>query len=327
MRTVLTILFFVGLYQSSLGCCASDDRTLTEMLFQGNPGTIFTCKVLTFSTPPTYPDQIISSSSDGSIDGTATVEIVTVYFGKVDTNVVTLRASSYLTIGNTYLIYTDGSGRIFSFGGICDRWSKQVTENPATINELSLLKQFSDIFKNKTSGQFTFSNSNNIVVANGQFMNGVAIKTWQHFYENGMIKAEFDLTKKITSQYAENGFIKSRSTVSDNIGYYEQFSDKINGQLTFTDREVQNDTSLVMTVSDFYDNGKMKNLYSQLILNGKGGSYSAGKTGEYKEFYENGNLKLHGQYQNDKQIGLWKWYHENGEFNREFDYTDGTGGQ
>ena len=250
MRTLLTILLFVGLYKSSWGCCVGDDRTLTERLFQGKAGTIFTCKVLTFSTP-TYPDNTIVDRSDGSIDGTATAEIVSVYFGKVDTNIITLRAGSYLTVGNTYLIYSRGSGRVFGFGGDCDRWSKQITDNPTITNELLILKQFSDILKNKTSGQFTFTNSKNIVVAKGQFKKGVATKTWQHFYDNGIIKAEFDLIKNITS----------------------------------------------------------------------------GKTGVYKEFYENGNLKLQGQYQTDKRIGLWKWYHENGEFNTESDYKDGMGRQ
>jgi hypothetical protein len=147
---------------------ATKDRTPAPNSFQGKAGTIFTCKVLTFSTP-TSPDNIIVRSSGGSIDGTATAEIVTVYFGNVDTNIVTLRAGSYLTVGKTYLIYTGGSGRDFGFGGNCDRWSKQVTDNPATTNELSILKQFSDIFKNKTSGQFTFTNSKNIVVAIGQY--------------------------------------------------------------------------------------------------------------------------------------------------------------
>lgn len=327
MRTLLAILLFVGLCKNSFSCCAGDYRTLTEMLFQGKSGTIFTCKVLTFSTP-THPDNIIIRSSDGSIDATATAEIVTVYFGKVDTSIVTLRAGSCLTVGKTYLIYTSGSGRVFGFGSNCDRWSKQVIDNLEITNELQTLQQFSDIFKNKTDGQFTFINSKNIVVARGQYKKGVAIKTWQHFYDNGIIKAEFDLIKDIISHYAPDGFIKSRSTINGDIRYYEQFSDKVNGQLLFTDREVKNDTGFVMTTSEYYENGKMKNLLSLVNINIKGGGSPAdGKTGEYKEFYENGNLKLQGQYQTNKRVGLWKWYHENGEFNTEFDYKDGTEAQ
>lgn len=326
MRTLLMLIFFIGLYNSSLGCCAVDNRTLTEMLFQGTAGTIFTCKVLTFSLP-TYPDNIVAHSSVNFIDGKATAEIVTVYSGKVDTNIVTLRAGSFLTVGKTYLIYTTGSGKSFSFGGDCDRWSKQVTDNLEVANEIQILKQFSDIFKNKSSGEFTFTNSKNIVVAKGHYKEGVAVNTWQHFYPNGVIKATFDLTQNITSQYMPNGFIKSRSTINGNIGYYELFSAKTNGQLIYTDNEVKNDTGLVMTVSEYYDNGKMKNLSSNVIINVKNGSYSGGRIGDYKEFYENGNLKLQGQYQTNKRVGLWQWYHENGEFNTETDYKEGTGGQ
>ncbi|MCC6722264.1 MAG: hypothetical protein IT243_08675 [Bacteroidia bacterium] len=324
MRTLLTILFFVGLYQSSCGCCAGDDRTLTEMLFQGKAGTIFTCKVLTFSTP-SYPDNIIVSRSDGSIDGTATAKIVTVYFGKVDTNVVTLRAGSYLTIGMTYLIYTGSKGRVFGFGGNCDRWSKQVTDNPATTNELLILKQFSDIFKNTSSGQFTFTNSKNIVLAKGQFKKGKPTKIWQHFYDNGTLKAEYDLENNITSQFSANGFIKTKNTINKNIDIYEQYSDKVNGQLAYKFIEVETEKEMIMECSEYFNNGKLKNLSSAVYINNK--SSSTGKTGDYKEFYENGNLKLQGQYKTDKRVGLWKWYHENGEFNTEFDYKDGTGGQ
>jgi hypothetical protein len=254
MKTLITILLFIGLCKSSFGCCALDDRSLTEILFQGQPGTIFTCKVLTFSRP-TNPNNIQDFRSDGSIDGTATAEIITVYFGKVDTNIVTLRAGSNLTVGLTYLIYTSGSGRVFGFGGNCDRRSKQVTDIPETINELLILKQFSDIFKNKTSGRFTFTNSKNIIVAKGKFKQGKPIKTWQHYY----------------------------------------------------------------------DNGNIKNLSTQVNINRKdGGSYSTGKSGEYKEYYENGNLKLQGNYKTGKRIGLWRWYHENGDFKTEFDYKDGV---
>lgn len=324
MKTLIIILLFIGLYQSSWACCAEDDRTLTEKLFQGNVGTIFTCKVLTFTTP-TYPDNMIVPRSDGKIDGTATAEIVTVYFGKVDTNIVTLNTDSYMSVGKTYLIYTGDSGRIFSFGGICDRWSKKISDNLEPTSELLILSQFSYILKNKDSGRFTFSNSKNIVVAKGKFKKGKAIKIWQHFYNNGTLKSEYDFKKNITSLYSANGFIKSKSTVNGNTAYHEKFSEKVNGQLTFTDREVKNDTGLVMYVSEYYDNGNIKRISSQVNIRSKdGGSYSTGKSGEYKEYYENGNLKLHGNYKTGKRIGLWKWYHENGDFNTEFDYKDGV---
>lgn len=320
MRILIILLLFTGIFRISFGSCITDDQSLTEKLFQGNAGTIFTCKVLSFSTPPN-PTKIPSISSNGEINSSALVEIITLYFGKVDTNIVSLRARSNMIIGMTYLIYTRGSGRTFSFGGYCDRWSKRVTESSEMTNELLLLKQFSAIFKNKTSGKFQFTDDKNKTLAKGQFKNGKPIKIWNHFYSNGIIKSSFDLKKNITSKYTSNGYLKSRITVKDNITFVEQFSDKVNGQLKFTDREEKNDTVVVMTVSEYYDNGKLKTQSSQINSSIKGnGTISTGKTGEYKEYYENGNLKVYGQYKTNKRIGNWKWYYENGEFNTEFDY-------
>ena len=54
MKILISIFLTIGVLNSSLGCCIEDNRGLTEMLFQGKPRTVFTCKVLTFSTP-NYP--------------------------------------------------------------------------------------------------------------------------------------------------------------------------------------------------------------------------------------------------------------------------------
>ena len=299
MKTVLTILLFVGLYQSSWGCCAEDDRTLTEMLFQGKAETIFSCKVLTFWKPANNDDIIVSNSTK-SIEGTATAEIITVYFGKVDTNIITLRAGSNLTVGLTYLIYTRGSGKIFGFGGICDRWTKQVTDNPSTKNELLILKKFSDIFKNKTSGQFTFTNSEDIVIAKGQFNEGKAIKIWQHFYDNGIIKAEFDINNNSTSQFYSNGFIKTRQVIKQHTSIYETYCDKLKDEMTLRLVEVKDSVGKLITSTWW----------------------------EYNhEHYADGKIKFTGLTSHGNRVGIWKWFSDKGELTAEYDYKSGPAEQ
>jgi antitoxin component YwqK of YwqJK toxin-antitoxin module len=326
MKILLTILLFVGLYKSSFGCCAEENRTLTEMLFETKQGTIFTCKVLTMIVP-----KQTFRSSDGSIDGTATVEIINVFFGHVDTNVVTLHAGDYMEVGKSYIIYTSGSGRIFAFGGICDRWSKQVTDNINVQNELQTLKQFSDIIKNKATGEFIFKNSKNAVIAQGKFKKGRPVKIWKHYYDNGIVKAEYDIAKGITIQYSDKGEIKSKNTIVKNVGIYEHYSDKIIGQLEFTFLQITNDTGLTLKCTEYFANGKIKQITNEIDINTKEGSVkgttSTGRTGEYKEYYENGNLKVSGQYITGKRKELWKWYNENGSLKTEVDYKDGTGKQ
>ena len=322
----LSIIFFLffGLVKFSLACCADDDRTLTEMLFQGTPGTIFTCKVLTFTTPK-YPEGIQVDASDGSIDGTATAEILEVYFGKVDTNIIRLRAGSYLTVGKTYLIYTSGSGRVFGFGGNCDRWTKQIDEIPDSTFDIQILKQFSNIFKNKRSGKFTFTNSKSVVIAEGEMNKGVAVKIWKHYYNNGIIKSEYDFTKNITSEYSENGFVKYKRTKTKEKSEYLTYSDKVNGQIEYKEIQTKNDKGFIDQWYEYYNNGNLKNVQGQIIINMQGGgSTSEGKTEIFEEYYENGNLKTKGQYELDRRVGIWKWYFENGEYNTEFNYKDGV---
>ena len=278
-------------------------------------------------TTPKYDNNIQVWIEDAEVDGTSTAEIIQVYFGKVDTNIVILRTGTILQIGKTYLIYTFGNGKTFSCGGNCDKWTKQIADNPDSSYEVQIVKQFSEIVKNKVTGKLTFTNSKGVIIAEGKYRKGKPIKVWRHYYDNGNIKAEYDLEHNITSQYSINGLIKSKSTVNKKIEIYEQYSDKVNGRIKNKFEEFSNDSGTVMLTYLYFDNGFLKKVEGQININVKGGCSSAGKTGIYEEYYDNGKLKLKGKYDHNRRVGLWKWYNENGVFNNEFDYKDGKGNQ
>jgi len=334
MKTLFSILLLVGLIKSSFSCTVIDNKTLTEKLFKGEAVTIFTCKILTIIIPKidsntikTFKNDsntiIIDEEPNSNISWTATAEIVQVYFGKVDTNIITLKSWSILQIGKTYLVFTSGNGKIFS--GKCDN----IADSPDLAYEVQIIKQFSDIFKNKSTVKFTFTNSKGVIIAEGQYLKGKPIKVWKHFYDNGIIKSEYDLKKNVTSQYLANGFIYSKSTVNKNVVINEQYSNTVNGQVKFKYEEFLNDSGSVMLTYLYYDNGNINNLYGEIFIENKrsNSSSSTGKTGIYKVYYENGKLKLKGQYDHNRRIGLWKWYNENGTFDAEFDFKDGKGNQ
>lgn len=44
------------------------------------------------------------------------------------------------------------------------------------------------------------------------------------------------------------------------------------------------------------------------------------RNGTYKIFYPNGRLKIHGAYKNEKKSGIWYFYNEKGEFEKEIDF-------
>lgn len=49
----------------------------------------------------------------------------------------------------------------------------------------------------------------------------------------------------------------------------------------------------------------------------------AQKDGAFKDFHEDGQLKIEGQYKNKQRIGEWKSYHPNGQLSSAFSYTKG----
>lgn len=336
MRTVIIFIIFLLRQINVFGSCGFDSRTLTEMLFENKAGTVFSCKILAM----TAPKQIISgpdsngliresySSCGGGIDGTATAQIIKVYFGIVDTNVITLKTGSSLIVGKSYLIYTGGSGRVFACGGSCDQRTHQLTDSPENLSELKVLSQFADIYKNKKSGKYTFVSSTKIVLATGEFKKGVPIKTWKHYFADGTLKTENNLQAKRTKTYYANGLI-----LNDNIEYKDSsvslvYSNVISGQLNYRWVTIPNEKGSILIMYEYYSNGNLKLLDGQQnIIYPNGSASCEGKIGKYVEGFENGKIKLTGEYNKTKRVGLWKWYNEDGSFNAEVDYKDGTGGQ
>ena len=268
------------------------------------------------------------SSCGGGINGTATAQIIKVYFGVVDTNVITLRTNSHLTIGMSYLIYTAGNGRIFSCGGSCDQRTHPLTDSPENLSELRILNQFSDIYKNKKSGKYTFISSTKKVLATGEFKKGIPIKTWKHYFADGTLKTEQDLVAKRTKTYYANGLM-----LSDNKEYKDSslslvYSNVVSGQLNYRWVTIPNEKGSILIMYEYYPNGNLKLREGQQnIIHPGGGASCEGKIGRYIEGFENGKVKLIGEYTKTRRVGLWKWYDEDGNFNAEFDYKNGTGEQ
>ena len=49
----------------------------------------------------------------------------------------------------------------------------------------------------------------------------------------------------------------------------------------------------------------------------------AQKNGLYQEYYNNGDIKITGHYENGKPSGEWKEYYDNGNLFKVYSYTDG----
>ena len=321
---VPSLLLFLALILSkfSFGSCVTDDRTLTEMLFLQKAVTVYSCKILT-------------STTDENGFYYSSAEILEVYIGKVASKSITLgtggahvsTGGAILTGGKTYLVYTGkGEGQnetYFRCCSPCDYYTKQITDIPDSSYEVKLLKDFAGIFSEKKSGKFVFKNEKGIKIAEGKYKEGVAVGVWKHYYNNGVVKAIYNLKNGFQSQFSSNGAILRRATVQSNqVSTYEQFK---NGILNYKQIKTLNDTGYVYQFFFFYENGQIQKLSKQayLILP-NGYEKGKGKIGDYKEYFENGRLQVSGQYFQDKKIGIWKTYNNEGSLISQVDYKDGV---
>lgn len=305
-----------------IACCAEDKNSLTEKLFHKNQGTIFIGKVL-------------STEMNDNEDYYSMVEVVELLFGQVDSSIVMLRTGnpnastgySTLAVEQEYIVYTYGKGSRFGCCGICDNWTKSNSNSKSVLTELETLRKFSDIIHNKKSGFFEFYHPNGKTAANGKYKNGVPVGVWEHYYNTGIKKSEFDFKNGINKTYRQNGFIETESIAERKKSTYLKYSSEVNGLIQSKFITTKNDTGSVMQTHEYYKNGNLKRISGQINVNVKGGSTTAGKTGIYEEYYENGHLKLRGQFERNRRTGVWRWYYENGDYNTEYDYGDGSGPQ
>jgi len=318
MKAQVSIIILCLSFKSVFSCCAGDDRTLTELLFLGSPGSIFTCTILK------------SEKNEKTGDLYSWVKVNKIYFGRVDSNIVKIRSGnmfssvSGVSLPNEqqYLIYATESGNIFSCC-VCDSRSKMIKNNSTINSELNILHQFSEIFVQKKSGQFEFFKANGNRAATGLFLHGKATGEWKHYSDSNIIKSKYDLDHNITINYSKNGFKDSKVTISNEEAIREKYSNKVNDRIKFKSIEIKNDSGMTIQFYDYFENGNLKQVYSQIYINVQGGSTSGGKTGKYEEYYKNGTSKLSGEYSKNRRIGVWTWYFENGEYNTRFDYKNG----
>lgn len=332
-----TILIFIILFLRqfiAISCCAGDDRTLIELLLQGKPGTIFSCKIISMTVPKpviNLPDSNgitrETYNSSGGIDGTAIVEIIRVYFGKVDTNIVTLKTASFLTVGKSYIIYSGVDGKVFYCGGNCDNRTHLLTKSKDDINEEKILDQFSKIYKKNKSGKFTFYSSTNKLLAVGEFKKGVPVKIWKHYHTNGNLKSELNLQTNHNKYFNGNGLIIRENIINKDSSVYITYFGNADQRVSSRWVTMRNEKGNISMTVEYYANGHLKILIGQQsIFDDKGNESNIGTAGKYMEGYENGVIKVIGAYLKNKRIGLWKWYNEDGSFYAEYDYKDGANG-
>jgi antitoxin component YwqK of YwqJK toxin-antitoxin module len=171
------------------------------------------------------------------------------------------------------------------------------------------------------------------------------VRTW---YENGQLEEVKTMEDKFENgpykRYFEDGqlHMEGRFAKGEKTGEWKTWHR--NGQLAFSDVFVSDKhidgpwvgkhANGADSLSGSYSNGRMNGIWTASHPNGRLKSKTLYRdnmpVGEFVEFYANGNKRLEGAFgtsQNDgqrqREEGLWKEWHENGQLMREATYDDG----
>lgn len=131
----------------------------------------------------------------------------------------------------------------------------------------------------------------------GVYKNNYKVGRWKEYYENGQLKKE--------NVFKANG---------NWTGYKRLYSEK--GLLSI---ETQPEGNGGLTEKHYFNNGNLKREFTKIAKSNEKGFL---KTGIYKEFYENGILKIKGGFNENLLVGVWKHFYPTSEIEWEVDYSN-----
>lgn len=169
--------------------------------------------------------------------------------------------------------------------------------------------------------------------------NGLKQGTWKEFYDDNTVKKEVNYTNNILDglykeydqneditlllRYREGKIIEDNNIEAEDIDIKNEYDDS--GNLTYSGpfRNLK-----AIGIHRKYDiNGNVINSY---IYNDNGIKISEGivdregnKIGQWKNYYNTGELKSKGNYQNNVQEGKWIFYFKNGKIEQEGEFSNG----
>jgi uncharacterized protein len=165
------------------------------------------------------------------------------------------------------------------------------------------------------------------LLVRGQFKKGGPVGLWSHYFLSGTLKSTHDLNAKHFKEYTAGGLVTLDKKEYADSTVVLIYSPSENNELRIKNVFIPNRQGRITVFTEYYPNGNLKQLETRQDTLFKTGSSPLGKTGPYREGYENGRVKLMGQYRNNRRVGTWIWYHEDGSEMTRVDYREGEFGQ
>lgn len=151
-----------------------------------------------------------------------------------------------------------------------------------------------------------FSKKDSLLQSTETYLNNNLIGTKSYYYPNGKLSGTINYINGkevgLTRGYYSNG----------NLFVQEEFkpNDKDAPNVEYCSEEI---SKIGTGIGEYTATGKY--------------CYKSPKHGKTIYFYENGKKYLEGYFKNNKRVGIWYFYHEDGTLDKKKDYGDGARGQ
>ena len=168
--------------------------------------------------------------------------------------------------------------------------------------------------KGRKQGAWTKTYPNSRVVQyKGQFKDDKPVGAFTYYYESGKVKAvikhDVNSTRSSAYFYHENGNVMShgiyRNMKKDSIWLNFLPSGRLSNTETYSN-DLLHGKKVVFYVPE---NIEDKSRIPSTVYNYKNGKLH----GETIDYFETGGTKMKGQFENDKKIGVWEYYHLSGK--------------
>ncbi|MFA7275068.1 MAG: hypothetical protein WC044_14455 [Crocinitomicaceae bacterium] len=157
----------------------------------------------------------------------------------------------------------------------------------------------------------------------GQFKNDVPVGVFTYYYPSTKVKA---VIKHGENTSRSEAYFYHESGVLMTFGIYQNMKkDSVwlnfgpSGRISYKEtykNDILDGLKTVYFISENLEDRSSK--ISSLLM------YKAGKlNGEFKEYFDFGQVKTTGTYQDDKKVGIWEQYHPNGKKMAFTRYKDG----
>lgn len=209
----------------------------------------------------------------------------------------------------------------------------------------SIIKSITNFVNGKENGLSKEFSKEGVIISIVEYKYGFVLNREYINRYNGNAKKH-----GIWKTFYPNDFVKTEESYKNGLkdGFFKTFD--IDGNLVsikkYIDDELQEDDPEVIKLdikTDYYETGNIKTVgsYKNDIPEGVRRDYKIDGTiesakifrngnivgdgiidekgyrqGNWKEFYETGELKAEGTYKNNEKIGLWKWYYKNGKLDQ-----------